>query len=90
MRFACYLNMAFNLIILEMSSDSIVKLKTLIRTYILWRSSLLLNVGKPNFSDLFYKYNSRYKRVGYSDTQSRCVAMVSSLIARRWVRPQTQ
>ena len=57
-------------------------------------------VGKPNFSDQFKKIVKRYIRVGYNLdimrqsaclvlTQSRFIAMVSSLIARRWVRPQT-
>ena len=57
-------------------------------------------VGKPNFSDQFKKIVKRYIRVGYNldiMRQSAClvlnpitvIAMVSSLIARRWVRPQT-
>ena len=56
-------------------------------------------VGKPNFSDQFKKIVKRYIRVGYNldiMRQSEClvlnprfIAMVSSLIARRWVRPQT-
>ena len=57
-------------------------------------------VGKPNFSDQFKKIVKRYVRVGYNldiMRQSAClvlnpitfIAMVSSLIARRWVRPQT-
>ena len=56
-------------------------------------------VGKPNFSDQFKKIVKRYIRVGYNldiMRQSAClvvnpitVAMVSSLIARRWVGPQT-
>ena len=53
-------------------------------------------VVKPNFSDQFKKIVKRYIRVGYnldimrqSATQSLFIAMVSSLIARRWVRPQT-
>ena len=57
-------------------------------------------VGKPNFSDQFKKIVKRYVRVGYSVDimrQSAClvlnpitvIAKVSSLIARRWVRPQT-
>ena len=47
-------------------------------------------VGKPNFSDQFKKIIKRYLKVGYNlDFRSRFLAMVSSLIARRWVRPQT-
>ena len=55
-------------------------------------------VGKPNFSDQFKKIVKRYIRVGYyldimrqsvCLVQSRFIAMVSSLVARRWVRPQT-
>ena len=57
-------------------------------------------VGKPNFSDQFKKIVKRYIRIGYNldvMRQSAClvltkplfIAMVSSLIARRWVRPQT-
>ena len=56
-------------------------------------------VGKPNFSDQFKKIVKRYIRVGYNldiMQQSAClvlnpwfIAMVFSLIARRWVRPQT-
>ena len=57
-------------------------------------------VGKPNFSDRFKKIIKRYIKVGYNLdvirqsaclvlAQSRFIAMVSSLIARRWVRPQT-
>ena len=47
-------------------------------------------VGKPNLSDLFKNIIKRYIKVGYNldVTQSR-LAMVSSLIARRWARPQT-
>ena len=55
-------------------------------------------VGKPNFSDQFKKIVKCYTRVGYNLNimrQSAClvlnpitfIAMVSSLIARRWVRP---
>ena len=60
-------------------------------------------VGKPNVSDQFKKIIKRYRKVGYNldimrqsaclvimQTQSRLIAMVFSLIARRWVRPQTQ
>ena len=39
-------------------------------------------VEKPNFSDQFKKIVKRYIRVGYN-LQSRFIAMVSSLIARR-------
>ena len=55
-------------------------------------------VEKPNFSDQLKKIVKRYKRVGYNldiMRQSAClvlnlfIAMVSSLIARWWVRPQT-
>ena len=53
-------------------------------------------VGKPNFSDQFKKIVKRYVRVGYnldimrqSACLSRFIAMVSSLIAQWWVRPQT-
>ena len=56
-------------------------------------------VGKPNVSDQFKKIVKRYIRVGYNldvMRQSAClvlnpitIAMVFSLIARRWVRPQT-
>ena len=59
-------------------------------------------VGKPNFSD---KFKNKLSNVitgcetawmscnslhALFQTQSRVIAMVSSLIARRWVRPQTQ
>ena len=53
-------------------------------------------VGKPNFSDQFKKFIKRYIKVGYSldvMRQSACLGLnpitASSLIARRWVRPQT-
>ena len=57
-------------------------------------------VGKPNFSDQFKKIVKRYIRVGYNldiMRQSACLVLNpimvycygSSLIARRWVRPQT-
>ena len=56
--------------------------------------------GKSNFSDQFKKIVKRYIRVGYNldiMRQSEClvlnpitvIAMVSSLIAWRWARPQT-
>ena len=58
-------------------------------------------VGKSNFSDQFKMIIKRYKRVRYNMDimrQSTCLVVnpitvdsyVSSLIARRWVRPQTQ
>ena len=57
-------------------------------------------VGKPNFSNQFKKILTRYKKVGYNlDIMRQSVCMIvnpitvysyiSSLIARRWVRPQT-
>ena len=57
-------------------------------------------VGKPNFSVQFKKIVKRYTRVGYNldvMRQSAClvlnpsrfIAMVYSLFARWWVRPQT-
>ena len=57
-------------------------------------------VGKPNFSDSFKKIIKRYIKVGYNldiMRQSACLVLNqitvysfgSSLIARRWVRPQT-
>ena len=56
--------------------------------------------GKPNFNDQFKKIVKRYIRVGYNlDTMRQSARLVfnpitvysygSSLIARRWVRPQT-
>ena len=58
-------------------------------------------VGNPNFSDQFKKVIKRYKKVGYNldiMRQFACMvvnpitvlAMVSSLIANWWVRPQFQ
>ena len=57
-------------------------------------------VGKSNFSDQFKKIVKLYIRIEYNLgimrqsaflvlTQLRFIAMVSSLIAWRWVRPQT-
>ena len=59
-------------------------------------------VGKPNFSDQFKKIVKRYINVGYKldfMRQSACLVLnpitvyscgfLSSLIARRWVRPET-
>ena len=59
-------------------------------------------VRNPNFRDQFKKNFKRYKKKdGYNldimrqsacllQTQSRVLAVASSSIARRWVRPQTQ
>ena len=58
-------------------------------------------VGKSNVSEPFRKLINRYKRIGYNPyvmrqtaclviTQSRLIAMLHSLIARRRVGPQTQ
>ena len=53
-------------------------------------------VGKPHFSDQFKNIIKCYIKVGPCDslhawlyTQSWFIAMVSSLIARRWVMPQS-
>ena len=56
-------------------------------------------VGKPNFRDQFKKFIKRHKRVGYNmDSMRQCaylvvnpitVDMFSSLVARRWLKPQT-
>ena len=56
-------------------------------------------VGKPNFSDQFKKIIKRYIKDitwmscdslhAWFKTQSRFIALDSSLIAGRWVRPQT-
>ena len=55
-------------------------------------------VGGPDFSDQFRKINRRYIKVGYGLccglralfwARSRFMVMDSSLIAQRWVRPQT-
>ena len=58
-------------------------------------------VGSNNFSAQFIKMISHYKRIGYNinvlqqtacslSTQSWLATLLSSLIARRWVRLQTQ
>ena len=58
-------------------------------------------IGNPNFSDLFKRIVKRFKRAGYTLdimlqtaclvlTQSMLKAMLYSLVARRWFRPQTQ
>ena len=57
--------------------------------------------GNPNFSNLFKRIVDRFKRAGYSLdimrqtaciilTQSWLKAMLHSLVAWRWFRPQTQ
>ena len=59
----------------------------------------LVDIYKPNYSDQFKKITKCYKKVGYNLNimQHVCMpglkpklTMVSSLIARRWVRPPTQ
>ena len=58
-------------------------------------------IANPNFSDLFKRIVNRFKRAGYTLdimrqtarlvlTQSRLKALLHSLVARRWFRPQTQ
>ena len=58
-------------------------------------------IGNPNFSYLLKRIVKRFKRAGYSLdimrqtaclvlTQSWLKAMLHSLVARRWFRPQTQ
>ena len=58
-------------------------------------------IGNQNFSNLFKHIVNRFKRAGYSLdimwqttglvlAQSWLKAMVHSLVARRWFRPQTQ
>ena len=59
-------------------------------------------IGNPNFSNLLKRIVNRFKRAGYSLdimrqtaclfflTQSWLKAMLHSLVARRWFRPQTQ
>ena len=58
-------------------------------------------IGNPNFPDLFKRIVNRFKRVGYTldimrETaclvfiQSWLKAMLHSLVALRWFRPQTQ
>ena len=58
-------------------------------------------IGNPNYSDLFKRIVNRFKRAGYTldimrqtvclgfFTQSWLKAMLHSLVARRWFRPQT-
>ena len=59
------------------------------------------NIGNPNFSNLLKRIVNRFKRAGYILdimrqtaclvlTQSWLKAMLHSLVARRWFRPQTQ
>ena len=57
-------------------------------------------IGNPNFSNLLKRIVNRFKRAGYSldiMRQTACLvfnpimeAMLHSLVARRWFRPQTQ
>ena len=58
-------------------------------------------IGNPNFSNLFKCIVNRFKRAGHSLdimrqtaclvlTQSLLKAMLHSLVARRWFRPQAQ
>ena len=58
-------------------------------------------IGNPNFSDLFKRIINRFRRGGYTldiMRQTACLvlnpimaeAMLLSLVARRWFRPQTQ
>ena len=58
-------------------------------------------IGNPNFSNLFKRIVNRFKRAGYSLdimrqtaylvlTKSWLKAMLHSLVARRWFRPQAQ
>ena len=58
-------------------------------------------IGNPNFSNLLKRIVNRFRRAGYSLdimrqtaclvlTQSWLKAMLHSLVARRWFRPQTQ
>ena len=58
-------------------------------------------IGNPNFSYLFKRIVNRFKRAGYTldiMRQTACLvltkswlkAMLHSLVARRWFRPQTQ
>ena len=58
-------------------------------------------IGNPNFSNLLKRIVIRFKRAGYSldiMRQTACLvlaqswfkAMLHSLVARRWFRPQTQ
>ena len=58
-------------------------------------------IGNPNFSNLLKRIINRFKTAGHSLdimrqtaylvlTQSWSKAMLHSLVARRWFRPQTQ
>ena len=58
-------------------------------------------IGNPNFSNLLKRIVNRFKRAGYFLNimrQTACLvfkpswlkAMLHSLVARRWFRPQTQ
>ena len=58
-------------------------------------------IGNPNFSNFLKRIVNRFKRAGYSldiMRQTACLvlnqswlkAMLHSLVARRWFRPQTQ
>ena len=58
-------------------------------------------IRKPNFSNLFERIVNRFNRAGYTldiMRQTACLvfnlimveAMLYSLVARRWFRPQTQ
>ena len=58
-------------------------------------------IGNPNFSNLLKRIVNRFKRAGYSldiMRQTACLvfnqimveAMLHSLVARRWFKPQTQ
>ena len=58
-------------------------------------------IGNPNLSDIFKRILNRFRRAGYTLniirqtaclvlTQSWLKAMLYSLVARRWFRPQTQ
>ena len=58
-------------------------------------------IGNPNLSNLLKRIVNRFKRAGYSldiMRQTACLlfnpillkAMLHSLVARRWFRPQTQ
>ena len=58
-------------------------------------------IGNPNFSNLLKRIVNRFKRAGYFldiMRQTACLvfnplwlkAMLHSLVARRWFRPQTQ
>ena len=52
-------------------------------------------IGNPNFSNLLKRIVNRFKRAGHS-LAADCMpiqwlkAMLHSLVARRWFRPQTQ